>query len=349
MMKRTYLALFVLLVVSLVAAQCVVQAPAPPQPPAPAATEAAPASETTEEAAAPAAELVQFKLATQPWIGYGPWYIAQEKGFFKDRGLQVELVEFTTDQDLNSGLAAGRFDGANIATHTSIILRQAGVDIKAVLLMDASYEADAIIAGSGITTIADLKGKQVAFEEGTTSDILLTYALLQNGLTKADITPVPMPAADAGAAAVAGQVAAAVTYEPYISAALAQNKDYRIIYSAKEKPGLISDVLVFPASVLADKPDGVKGMLLAWQDAYDFLQANPDEGQKIIADAVGSDLEEFKTAWQGVKLYDLAGSKQMFQGEIEDTYKQIGQVLVASGGAESVPDPAEVFDASFLP
>jgi NitT/TauT family transport system substrate-binding protein len=56
-------------------------------------------------------------------------------------------VEFATDQDLNSGLAAGRFDGANIATHTSIILRQAGVDVKAVLLMDTSAEADAMIAG----------------------------------------------------------------------------------------------------------------------------------------------------------------------------------------------------------
>jgi NitT/TauT family transport system substrate-binding protein len=201
----------------------------------------------------------------------------------------------------------------------------------------------------GNKSIADLKGKKVAFEEGTTSDILLTYALMQNGMTKADIQAVPMPASDAGAAAIAGQVDAAVTYEPYISAALGQGNGYRVLYSAAEKPGLISDVFVFPAKTLQEKPEAVKGMMAAWQEAYDFLQANPDEGQKIIAEAVGSDLAEFKTAWQGIKLYDLAGSKAMFAGEIEETYKQIGEVLVASGGATAVPDPKEVFDASFLP
>ncbi len=342
-MQRVYLTLVVLVaVLALAAAQCA-PAPAPAQPEAGAPAAEQPAAE------APAAETVEFNIATQPWIGYGPWYIAQEKGFFDQRGLKVNLVEFTTDQDLNSGLAAGKFDGANIATHTSIILREAGVDVKAVLLMDASFQADAMIAGEGINTIADLKGKKVAFEEGTTSDILLTYALSQNGMTKADIIPVPMPAADAGAAAIAGQVDAAVTYEPYISAALGQGNGYRIIYSAAEKPGLISDVFVFPAKVLAEKPEAVKAMLLAWQDAYDFLQANPDEGQQIIAAAVGSDLEEFKTAWQGVKLYDLAENKSLLGGQVQETYQQIGEVLVASGGAKAVPDPKEVFDASFLP
>lgn len=333
-MKRVYLSLSLLILaasLALLAAQC---SPAPAPAPA-------------EQPAAQA--MVEFNIATQPWIGYGPWYIAQEKGFFANRGLKVNLVEFTTDQDLNSGLAAGKFDGANIATHTSIILREAGVDVKAVLLMDASFQADAMIAGEGLNTVADLKGKKVAFEEGTTSDILLTYALEQNGMTKADITPVPMPAADAGAAAIAGQVDAAVTYEPYISAALSQGKGYRIIYSAAEKPGLISDVFVFPAKVLAEKPEAVKAMLLAWQDAYDFLQANPDEGQKIIAAAVGSDLEEFKTAWQGVKLYDLTENKSLLGGQVQETYQQIGEVLVASGGAKSVPDPQDVFNASFLP
>lgn len=336
-MKRILATLLVVSTILLLAAQCMVQVPASQ----PAASE--PAAAVEEPAPA------HFALATQPWIGYGPWYIAREKGFFTDRGLEVELVEFTTDQDLNAGLAAGRFDGANIATHTSAILRQADVDVKAVLLMDASFEADAIIAGPGIETVADLKGKRVAFEEGTTSDILLTYALMQNGMTKEDIEPVPMPAADAGAAAIAGQVDASVTYEPYISAALAQGSDYRIIFSAEEKPGLISDVLVFPANVLAERPEEVKAALLAWQDAYDFLQENPDEGQQIIADAVGSDLEEFKTAWQGVKLYSLPENKEMFQGEIQEAYQQIGEVLVASGGVEAVPDPAEVFDASYLP
>ncbi|HEY64890.1 MAG TPA: ABC transporter substrate-binding protein [Caldilineae bacterium] len=297
----------------------------------------------------PAEEMPTLKIGTQPWIGYGPWWIAKEKGFFEDHGIHVELIDFVTDQDLNAALAAGQFDGANIATHTSAYLINAGVDLKLVLLEDASFEADAIIAGPGIEAITDLKGKRVAFEEGTTSDLLLSYALMQNGMTKDDIEVVPMPAADAGAAAVAGRVDAAVTYEPYISAALAKGEGYRIIYSAAVKPGLIGDFLAFPQSVLEKKGDQVRAMLLAWQDAIDFLREHPEEGQQIIADAVGSDIEEFKVAWKGIKLYDLAENKEQFAGPIQETYREVMQVLLASGAVESVPDPEDVLDPSYLP
>ncbi|GAB4515459.1 MAG: ABC transporter substrate-binding protein [Anaerolineae bacterium] len=309
----------------------------------------APAAQEAPTEAPAAEEMPTLKIGTQAWIGYGPWWIAKEKGFFEAHGIHVELIDFVTDQDLNAALAAGRFDGANIATHTSAYLINAGVDLKLVLLEDASFEADAIIAGEGIETIADLKGKQVAYEEGTTSDLLLNYALMQNGMSLDDIIPVHMPAADAGAAAVAGKVDAAVTYEPYISAALSKGEGYRIIYSAAAKPGLIGDFLAFPQSVLEEKGDQVRAMLLAWQDAMDFLAEHPDEGQQIIADAVGSDIEEFKVAWQGIKLYDLAENREQFAGPIQETYREVMSVLLATGAVESVPEPEDVLDPSYLP
>ncbi len=291
---------------------------------------------------------VTIKLATQPWIGYGPWYIAQEKGFFAQRGLNVELVSFNTDQDLNAGLAAGQFDGANIATHTSILLANANVPVKAVLVMDLSMAADAILAGPEIASLEDLRGKKVAYEEGSTSDILLTYALSTVGMTKDDIQPVPMPADAAGSALIAGKVDAAVTYEPYISAALSQG-NVNILYTAGEKPGLISDVLVFTPQALEEKGEAIRALLLAWQDAVDFLNSNPAEGQAIIAKAVDSPMDEFQAAWQGVKIYDLAENKTLMSGEIQSAYEAIGEVLKLSGEVESIPDPDTIFDPAYLP
>ena len=50
-----------------------------------------------------------FKIAMEPWLGYGQWVIADSKGFFKEHGLQdVQLVNFTQDKDLNAALASGR-------------------------------------------------------------------------------------------------------------------------------------------------------------------------------------------------------------------------------------------------
>ena len=186
-----------------------------------------------------------FKIGIEPWLGYGQWYIAKDKAMFQKNGLSdVQIVNFTEDKDINAALASGQLDAANIATHTAMGMVAAGLPVKIVLLLDVSMKADAIIAGKGIKSIGDLKGKQVAFEEGTTSDILLKYALHQNGMSIADVKPVPMPAADAGSALIAGRVPVAVTYEPYLTTAMKQDKNVKVLFTAGEDPGLISDVFV---------------------------------------------------------------------------------------------------------
>ena len=177
-------------------------------------------------AAAPAAAgPVTVRIGTQPWIGYGPWWIAQEKGLFEKYGIQAELIDFVTDTEVNAAFASGNMDVANVAAHTAIKLFANGVDLRVVLLEDVSTTADAMLAPASIATIADLAGKSVAYEEGSTSDLLLNFALAQNNMQLSDINAAPMPAADAGAALIAGQVDAAVTYEPYISEAINRNAD----------------------------------------------------------------------------------------------------------------------------
>ena len=94
-----------------------------------------------------------------------------------------------------------------------------------------------MVSDGSVTDIKGLKGKQVAYEEGTTSDILLNYALAQNGMTIADIEKVPMPASDAGAALIAGKVPVAVTYEPYLTLAMQQNPKVKMIYSGRRESG----------------------------------------------------------------------------------------------------------------
>jgi NitT/TauT family transport system substrate-binding protein len=238
-----------------------------------------------------------FKLGTEPWLGYGQWDVAASKGFFAKCGLSgVDLVNFSEDKDLNAALASGQLDAANVASHTAMVMAAAGLPIKVIMLLDFSMTADAILSGKDVNTVEDLKGKKIAFEQGTTSDILLNYALQSKGMTIADVTPVPMPAADAGGALIAGWVPVAVTYEPYLTAARAQNHDVKLLFSTGVDPGLISDVLVVRNSVLKDKPGQVLAMVQAWNDALANYRANTAEDRGLIAKAVGSDLANLNTA-----------------------------------------------------
>jgi len=254
-----------------------------------------------------APEAGAIKMGIEPWLGYGQWHIAAKKGLFKANGLgEVEIVNFTTDADLNAALASGQVNCANIATHTAMAFAAAGLPIKIVALLDVSMTADAMITDGSVATIKDLKGKQVAFEEGTTSDILLNYALAKNGMTIADIQKVPMPAADAGTALIAGKVPVAVTYEPYISLAKGQSDKVKLLFSAGANPGLISDVFVVRDEFLAQKPGQIVALLKAWDMALADYRKDTAGGRAIIAQAVGAKPEELATAFEGVVYYSLA-------------------------------------------
>lgn len=330
-MKTRTLILLLAILVMAVATGCAAVAPAP--------------------AASDAAATTTVRIGTQPWIGYGPWWIAQEKGMFEKYGIQAELIDFVTDTEVNAAFASGNMDVANVASHTAIKLFANGVDLRVVLLEDVSTTADAVLAPSAIATVADLAGKTVAYEEGSTSDLLLNYALRQNNMSLDDINPAPMPAADAGAALIAGQVDSAVTYEPYISEAVNQNPDIKLLYTAAERPGLISDVLAASAPFASENPDVMRNLLKVWSEAVDFLRANPEEGRAIIAEAVGSSPEELVTAFEGVAFYNLDENVQYLAYGSENAaavFNDVQTVALAIGLIDEPVDLNQMVDANYL-
>jgi NitT/TauT family transport system substrate-binding protein len=291
-----------------------------------------------------------FKLGIEPWLGYGPWHVAAKKGFFTKRGLSnVDIVNFTEDRDLNAALASGQLDAVNIATHTAMGMVTAGLPVKIVMLLDFSLTADAIIAGTDVKSVADLKGKEVAFEQGTTSEILLNYALSSNGMAMTDVKPIPMSAADAGGALIAGRVPAAVTYEPYISAARKQDPTLQLLFTAGNAPGLVSDILVVREDVIKSKPGQVLALMKAWGDALEDYRANTAADRKIIAEAVGSPPEDLATAFDGVRYYSPEENKMVLGGDFRT--KTFSDVLKAAKQAKLVTKDVsaeEIIDGDFI-
>jgi NitT/TauT family transport system substrate-binding protein len=246
-----------------------------------------------------------IRMGIEPWIGYGPWYIAQKEGYFKQLGLNVKIINFNTDAQREAAFASGNTDVTNMPTHTALRFEQQNIPGRMVLLEDESLTADAVIAQPPFTSIKSLKGHKVAYEQGTTSDILIHYALAANGMKPSDVQIVPINASDAGSAAAAGRVQAAVTYEPYISAVLAQHKGFKRIYVAGVDPGLVSDVLVVSTNLLNNKPGQVLALMKAWGMAMDFYNSHRAQAEAIIAKADGATVSSLKTSFNGVRLYTI--------------------------------------------
>ncbi len=327
---------------------------------APADTSAAPATDTTAAAeTTPAAETTvaagpadtaaaasfplpedgTFQMGIEPWLGYGGWLVADREGLFANNGIDVKIATFTTDDEINAALVAGKLDGANIATHTALRLKSEGTPITIVTLLDQSNGADAIIAKKSIKSIADLKGKKVAYEQGTTSDLLLNAALAANAMTLADITPVKLPAADVAAALQSGQVDVGVTYEPYITPFLAKNTDFASLYPASNIPGIVSDVFVVRDEVLKSKPGQIHGLLVSLGEAIDSYNSNPKAAQDIISTGVGAKPGELDLAFKGVKLYTTAEAKALLAGDFST--KTLPAVLKAATDAGIITKPVD--------
>jgi NitT/TauT family transport system substrate-binding protein len=301
--------------------------------------------------AAGGGELTEVNIGTQPWIGYGPFWIADEQGFDEDHGVDIKLTQFSTDQDLESGFASGRFQAANNANNTLIRLADLGLDYKIVLMEDVSLEADAVVScDPNIRSISDLEGQEgtsVAFEEFSVSDVLFRYAIGQEGISFDQFDYSPIPAADAGTAAVAGRVDVATTYEPYLQAAVQEGEDCEVIYTAAERPGLISDALAVNTQFAEENPEAVQGVLLAWDDAVDFYNENTEEAQAIIAENVGEKPEDLRASFEGVELYDLEQSQDYLQNEYPTLWEDVGSILVEQGQIETEPNVEDYLDTSY--
>ncbi len=315
------------------------------------ANNAAPAGQKDGEAAAPGqteAAPITLKMGLQPWVGNGPMWIAEKKGFFEKNGLKVELVSFEQDSDMNAAFAADKIQVANLATQTAIrVVGNESMDAKGIIFMDESLDADAILATKDITSVDQLVGKKIAYEEGTTSDLLLQSALKEQGKTVKDVTPVFMPAANAGLSLIPGNVDAAVTYAPYISEVLDKGKDrgIHVLYSAKNSPGLISDMVVTKAAFLTEHPDAKEKLRKAWDEALAFWRENPEEGNQIVAAGSGSQADEMPPILEGLKFFNTTEQAELVNsGEMMKTASNIHQLLKDGGTLKQDVNLEALFD-----
>jgi NitT/TauT family transport system substrate-binding protein len=301
----------------------------------------------SEPAAEGGGETTEVGVGTQPWIGYGPFWIADEQGFDTDHGVDIKLVNFSGRQELESGFASGKFQAANSATNDLIRLADLGVEYTIPLMEDFSLEADGVLScNPDIRSIEDVEGAKVAFEEFSVSDVLFRYALNQAGIDFETIDYVPLPPSDAATAAVAGRVDVAVTYQPYLQTAV-EKGNCEVIYTAGENPGLISDALAVNTEFAESNPDAVAGVLQAWGDAVDFYNENTKEAQAIIAENVGSKPAELASTFEGVRLYDLQQSQDYLENDYEALWNEISAILADQGQIESEPALTDYLDTSY--
>lgn len=290
-----------------------------------------------------------INIAFATWIGYAPFYVARDKGFFKEQGVDVNLQVIESDGDKKAAMAAKQIQGEAETVDTHIMSLDAGLDQVQVLALDTSNGGDGVVSKKEINSLADLKGKKVALDTtGGSSLFYFNYLLDKDGISMDDLDIQNMSAGDAGSAFVGGKVDAAVTWEPWLSNA--KKTDFgQVLKSSSETPGVIVDSLSFDREFIKSYPKSVQKVVDAWFEAVEYIESNPDDAYKIMADSQGMSVEEFKEVVTTVTYYDKEANKSYFgDKKINDVSKQAGELWVKLGLVSKMPDTDSACDGQFV-
>ncbi|NML17159.1 ABC transporter substrate-binding protein [Azohydromonas caseinilytica] len=302
-------------------------------------------------AALPLPAAAEVKVGVSDWTGWVAWYVAQEKGFFKKHGADVKLVWFANYSDSIAALSTGQLD-ANSQTWSDTMGPLAkSLPLKAILVNDNSSGNDALMVSPKVKSFADLKGKSVALEQYSISHFVLANALARNGLKPNDVKIVNLSAGDAAAAFMTGRVEAAVVWNPWVSQIEKSGKG-RPLFTSRDMPGLIPDLLVAQDKAIQAKRKDLVGMIRAWFDTVDYIAKQPDEAVKIMAKVVSLPPADYKVFLPGTRFFDAAANKAAFDANnplsLTAVAPTINGFLTQHKLVEGQPEVARGLDGSLL-
>jgi len=144
-------------------------------------------------AIAPSTVLAAEKLTVMlDWFvnpDHGPLIVAQQKGFFEDAGLDVELIAPANPNDPPKLVAAGKVDIAVSYQPQLVVQVAAGLPLTRIgTLVATPLNSLVVLADGPVHSIADLRGRKIGFSVGGFEDALLSAMLRRYGLSLDDVS-----------------------------------------------------------------------------------------------------------------------------------------------------------------
>lgn len=314
----------------------------------------APPTAAPDRASAPAQTVTKVRLPMGyiPNVQYAPYYVAVDKGYFAEEGIEIEF-DYKFETDGVKLVGAGELPFAVASGEQVVLARSQGVPVKYFTQWYRKFPIAVFsLKDKGIARPADLKGRTV----GLPGFFGATYVgwrafLAANGLSEDDVKQEEIGFTQA-AAVQQGKVDAAVGYivnEPIV---LEQNGFPVNTFFVGDAVNMVANGLITNDKLAQENPELARGMARAVLRGIQDTIANPDEAMQISTKFV-----------EGLKADDpvqrqvlLATTELMKAGEGEtlgasspEAWEQTQDVLLAMGQIKSRLDVNEYFTNALLP
>lgn len=350
------------------------------------AASGSPSSGEADTSAALGSAANPLKVSLVSFHGYAPALVANGNSLTTKPGSTYAAkgvnVQFVIQDDIPTLATIFESGAAQCAWRTSDFwaqeqpnLRNAGLDGRAVMIVDNTQGADAVITRNpAIRTIEDLAGRSVAVLQFTPSHGMLIDAIENSSMTarkRASVKYVFINAeegtAGVRAALESGNVDAAALWDPDLSLALRNTQGSQVVYSTKTASNLIFDVIVCDTRAL-NKPENqavFQKFVEGWLEGVKQARANPDNAadaliqtEEFFALLAKKEGKEFikglfsNLVWTGLednaRILGLAGGTSHY----DRVYRRFDEIYRKAGALANpkspVIAPQDSFDYRFI-
>jgi NitT/TauT family transport system substrate-binding protein len=229
---------------------------------------------------------------------YLPLTVAEQKGFFKDEGLDVEIVDFAGGARALQAVVGGSADVVSGAFEHNINMQAKGQPMKAFVLQGRAPQIVLAVSTKtmpNFTSVADLKGKKIGVTApGSSTNIMANFVLAKSGLKPADVSYVGVGASQGAVAALrSGQIDAISNLDPVMTI-LARNNDIKIISDTRDVAEadkvfggpMPAATLYAPVAFIEKNPNTVQALTNAIVRANKWIQqAGPSDIVKTVPES----------------------------------------------------------------
>jgi NitT/TauT family transport system substrate-binding protein len=307
-------------------------------------------------AAGTAGAAEKIRVLCPTWPGFAPVLVANDLGYFKDKGLEVE-VRFEDDRsNVMAAMARGdiEVDMRTVGEHQG---RPRDASTPGIIIgtIDKSLGGDGVVVDGSIAKVADLKGKTVAAEPNIPARLLLQLELKKAGLTLKDVNLKEIATADTVAVFADPSVAAVASYEPFMSQAVKNLPDRKakILASSKDSE-IIVDIITARQDDLKANPKKYADFLAGIYKAIDYYKTDPAGFIKLAAPHYNLSEAEVKEILDTSLVYTPLAEAAAFigkpgaKGTLHPIFDTVMQLNLENGAADQKLDAASQIDQSVM-
>lgn len=231
-----------------------------------------------------------------------PAYVALEKGFWKEEGLDVQAQMFPSGRQALDALLSKSAEVMSVSETPLVHAILQGNKIYIITTVTQHQEAKLIARrDKGIQSGKDLNGKRVATLPGTNSDYFMYEFLRANGVPIENVKVTNMDPPQMVTAFVQGNIDAYFAWEPHIYYAQKQLPQQSVVFP----PGDLyhgRHCVAMNQEFVNAHPDVVEKLIRGFQRAEKFVNENPDESIAIVSKVTGMDIAALKSLWPEYKV-----------------------------------------------